>query len=257
VSLVPSGVVTLLTDFGTRDPYVGVMKGVILRLFPAAQIVDLTHDIAPQDVREGRFWLERSFPFFPRGTVHVAVVDPGVGTVRRAIVVEASDHLFVGPDNGLLAGVARKGEARSIDPSLVRENPSRTFHGRDVFAPVAARMGLAMLPVAEVGPALERGSLVELPPSEPTDDPDCGVVVTVDRFGNLLTSIEATRALAGGLIEIEGRSFPLRGTYGEAAVGEIVGLVGSFGVLEIALRDGDAAAALGLGKGARVRIARE
>jgi S-adenosylmethionine hydrolase len=256
----PCGIVTLLTDFGEKDPFVGVMKGVILSRFPSARIVDLTHGIDAQDVVEAGFWLEASHGFFPRGTVHVAVVDPGVGTERLPIAADTGGHYFVAPDNGLLSPLlerARDPAARAIEIQRLKlPAPSRTFHGRDVFAPAAADLASGRIGFSALGPKVEpqrlpAGAAVKFAGGEAV-----GVVVTVDRFGNLITNIggalleriRSPRVVAGEL------ECPVVGTYMDAAPGDYVALVNSFGRLEVARCQGDASAGLGLSKGARIVV---
>jgi S-adenosyl-L-methionine hydrolase (adenosine-forming) len=255
-----SGVVALLTDFGTDDPFVGVMKGVILSRFPAVRLVDLTHGIRPQDVVHGAFWLERSFRWFPGGTVHLAVVDPGVGTERAALAARAHGQLFLGPDNGLLAEVlARDGsaEVRRIEPSrLALPVPSATFHGRDLFAPIAAELAAARLAFEAVGPEAQPSVGRLLAP--PVRGADCvsGSVVCADRFGNLISNVEAhlLDGVRRPLVEIAGITRPLLRTYGEAAPGDYVAVVNAFDTVEVAIRDGNAALALGAGRGTPVVV---
>ncbi len=252
-------VVTLLTDFGTQDPFVGVMKAVMLGISSELRFVDFTHELAPGDVDGAAFWLERSYPYAPRGTVHLAVVDPGVGTSRRALLLEADGHFFVGPDNGLFGPVLRaalgRGEnvdARSLDVGALRarlglaDAPSRTFHGRDVFAPAAALLASGTPPDA-LGARLDTDELVLLPP-----EPGPRVVV-VDRFGNLITDAPLAQGESPH-VEIAGRRLRSVGTYGDAAPGECVALRGSFGTLEIAVREGNAQALLGVSAGEPVTL---
>ena len=196
----PSGVITLTTDFGHKDPFVGVMKGQVLRRFPTAQLVDLTHEVLVHWPAEAGFWLGRSFRYFPAGTVHVAVVDPGVGSSREIAIVEAEGQVFLAPDNGLLAGVLERLPSPpllrlldlSILPRLDVHRPSATFHGRDIFAPLAAELAAGRLEPDALGP-----TVAELVPGW-LDEPVVsagqvsGAVVTVDHFGNLLTNIDAT-----------------------------------------------------------------
>lgn len=252
----PSGVVTLLTDFGTRDPFVGVMKGVLLAFDPHLRIVDLTHEVPPQHIATGAFWLARSFRYFPQGTVHVVVVDPGVGTARRALVLAASDHYFVGPDNGVLSSLMpHASEVRCIDRAFVQQElaarlpfadgGSATFHGRDVFAPAAAWIARGG-PLADLGPPLADPAVV-LPPSPPR-------VEIVDHFGNLITNLDWRSDCGDPGIEIRGRRLRWVRTYGEARPGEWVALLGSFGTVEIAVRDGSAARELEVGPGETLRI---
>lgn len=245
-----SGIVTLLTDFGLVDPFVGLLHGVVLSRFPAAKIVDLCHGVAAQDVRQAAFYLEKSYRWFAPGTVHVAVVDPGVGTDRAALAMEAGGHRFVAPDNGLLGPIAALADAHAhrIDlEALGLPEPSRTFHGRDVFAPVAALLAADRKQVSDLGPLVTPRRL----------EPTAGhTIVCVDRFGNLITDIPADELerFERPLVELEDARVPLGGTYGEVPRGELVALVSSYGTLEIAVREGNAAAVLGVEKGASVRL---
>jgi S-adenosylmethionine hydrolase len=259
------GVITLTTDFGTQDPFVGVMKGRILTGFPGARLVDLTHEIRAHWPVEAGFWLARSFRYFPRGTVHVAVVDPGVGGPRQIAVVEAEGHVFLAPDNGLLASVVGRAAdvaLHHLDPGVLARlglgHPSATFHGRDIFAPLAAELGAGRLAPEELGPRV-----AEIVPGW-LEDPVVaqgsvsGVVVTVDHFGNLLTNIEAPLVLAlpNPRVRAGGRELPVRRTYADAKPGECLALINSFGVLEVACAERSAADELGLDRGAPVIVSR-
>jgi S-adenosylmethionine hydrolase len=238
-----SGVISLLTDFGLSDPFVGVMHGVILARNPDARIVDLCHGIAPHDIREGAFWAARCHPWFAPGSVHVVVVDPGVGTDRAAIACEAHGHVWIGPDNGVLTGPLAHAEcvARIDESRFGLVTKSRTFHGRDVFAPVAADLLAGRVKVSDLGPVAYPIRFEE----------PAGTVATIDRFGNLITDLEATAHTRS--VEIAGVHVPLADTYGEVPKGELLAVVGSFGTLEIAVREGSAAARLGVGRGEPVR----
>ncbi len=258
--------IALLTDFGTRDPFVGVMKGVILARCPGAAVVDLTHEIPPQRIEEAAFWLERCFRGFPEETVFVAVVDPGVGSSRAALVARAHRRWFVGPDNGVLASALELDPARQvrrIDPArLGLPTPSRTFHGRDVFSPVAAELASGRLTLDAFDVSETRSvPFVALPKGAPVVRVDRieGRVVTVDRFGNLFTNIAAgllldRGAFAGAVVEVGGAFAPLRETYSDVESGALVALVNAFDVLEVAERDGDAATSLGVGREATVLV---
>lgn len=254
-----SGVITLLTDFGLVDPFVGVMKGVILSRFPAARVVDLCHGIRPQAIREAAFWLERCYAWFPPGTVHVAVVDPGVGSARRVLAAALLSHFFLVPDNGLLAErLLEAPGARVLAVDIARHGltpPSATFHGRDVFAPLAAALASGALDFDALGEPV-KPMPCEL--AGPTRDAQTisGEVVTIDHFGNLLTNLDGA-LLAGADLPhaiIGERRVPLGRTYSEARPGELLALVNAFGVLEIAERDGSAERTLGVGRGAVVRL---
>jgi len=270
----PCGVVTLTTDFGLEDPFVGVMKGRILGRFPAARLIDLTHAIPPQRASEAGFWLSRCFEYFPEGTVHVAVVDPGVGTDRAIVCVTAAGHALIAPDNGLLLPVvARSADSAiySLAPATLSSlgigNVSATFHGRDIFAPVAAELASGHLAPSDLGE--RRAALAHSRPEEPDtrDGPSApgaaraghsvsGKVVTIDHFGNLITDIDSScvTPLRDPHVTVGGRVVPCRRTYGEARAGELIALVNSFDVLEIAVADGSAAATLGVGRGAPVLV---
>jgi S-adenosylmethionine hydrolase len=259
-----AAVITLTTDYGTRDPYVGEMKAVILRLNPDARFVDVTHDVAPHDVREGALAVEAMVAVCPAGTVHLAVVDPGVGTSRRGLVVSAGGQFFVGPDNGIFTAVLSLPDRQAFelrDPAYRLPTVTATFHGRDVFGPAAAHLTLGV-PPARFGPPI--GDPVRLRPATARDVTGGveGEVLGVDRFGNLITSIDATAVARvsgrGGsvTVRIAGRRMPLVRTYGDLDDGAVGALVGSHGRLEVAVREGSAAARLRAGRGARVRVSR-
>ena len=255
--MTPSGIVTLLSDFGLEDPYVGVMKGALLRQAAGLQLVDLSHAIPPQSVLSGAFWLTRVWRNFPSGTVHLAVIDPGVGSARHGIVVVAHEHYFVGPDNGLLSAIHAsdpRAQAWVIDRvELALPAPSRTFHGRDVFAPVAARLAAGILESSTVGqPLLQLApSVLPLPFQRAAEF--VGQVMTVDHFGNALTNLSRAHITANSSeIHAGGRSLRLLSTYSEAAVGEAFALFDSFDGLELAVRDGHAARTLALSVGSEV-----
>ena len=258
-----SGVVTLTSDFGLQDPFVGVMKGRLVSRFPGVRIIDLTHEIPAHWPAEAGFWLARSFRYFPSGTVHVAVVDPGVGSEREIAAVEVAGHLFLAPDNGLLAPLLESGApvvARHVAPAVLArlgiEAPSATFHGRDIFAPLAAEIAAGRIGPAELGPVVR--DLVPGWIEEPLAGPGqvSGTIVTIDRFGNLVSNIDARclRALAHPVVRVAGRELPLRRTYADVRPGEYLALVNSFGVVEIACAERSAAAGLGLARGAPVTI---
>lgn len=258
--MTPNGLVTLLTDFGVRDPFVGVMKGVMLGVGARLTFVDLTHAIEPQRVGDAAFWLGRSFEWFPPGTVHLAVVDPGVGTERAAVVARGAGHFFVGPDNGVLEVVARACpglEARQIDAArLGLDVRSRTFHGRDVFAPVAARVALGLLAFEEVGPVRALVATANVPEPVVSDGRVRGVVTVIDHFGNLITNVPASALPAGAAwcVEIAGRKLEVVRTFADVAPGALAAVVGSFGELEVFARNGSAAAVLSSERGAPVDV---
>jgi len=258
-----TAVITLTTDFGTRDPYVAEMKGVILRLNADVHLVDVTHDIAAHDVVEGGLAVEAIATVCPPGTIHVAVVDPGVGTSRRGLVVTAGGQVFVGPDNGIFTPVlSRPGweafELRAEEYRLT--TVSATFHGRDVFGPAAAHLARGLEP-ARLGPPVRDPVRLGWASAREVGGGVEGEVIHVDRFGNLITSIGAhsverlaARREGDVAVGIAGRRMPLVRTYGDLAVGGAGALVGSGGRLEVVIREGSAAARLRVGRGSMVRL---
>jgi S-adenosylmethionine hydrolase len=252
-------VVTLTTDFGLRDPYVAEMKGVILGLAPDVRLVDVTHAVDSHDVAGAALTLEAAVPFFPSGTVHLAVVDPGVGTGRRGLVVTAGAASFVAPDNGLLTPVFARAGWRAFelaDPALRLPRVSRTFHGRDVFAPAAAHL-VRGVPPERFGPAVDDPVRVAWPEVHAVGGAVAGAVLHVDRFGNLITSIagEAVERLGvTASIHIAGRRLPLVGTYADLPRGAAGALIGSSNRLEVAVREGSAAAVLKARRGTPVAV---
>lgn len=256
-------VVTLLTDFGTADYFVAAMKGVILSRCPAAVLVDVTHEVPPQDVRAGAFTLLATYREFPAGTVHLAVVDPGVGSDRRPVVASAGGHLFVGPDNGLLGYVlAREPGARVhhlTRDALFRKPLSTTFHGRDVFAPAAAALAAGARP-EELGPEVADFVRMDLARPRRTGDGALeGVMLHVDRFGNCVTSFtrEEVPEGRGVRVTVRGREIrSIRRYFAEegAKAGEPFGIWGSAGFLELAVYRGSAAGLLGAAAGEPVTL---
>lgn len=260
----PNGIIALLTDFGVRDPFVGVLKGVVLATFPHARLVDLTHEIEPQDVAAAAFALEGAWRYFAEGTTFVSVVDPGVGSKRDLIYGIREGRLFLAPDNGLLSYVLRSDDPvyrLDVDKFSLPERSS-TFHGRDIFAPAAARLAMGY-PPEHAGTPIDRVRRLEK--SRPKIGPNgslTGEVVTIDRFGNLTTSIarEDLRAYAGvkwdGFEVLLGKTTigPILRHYAEGSPGKALALVNSLGHLEIAVRDGNAQSLLGAGRGAEVHV---
>jgi hypothetical protein len=259
-------VIALLTDFGLRDAYVGAMKGAILSVCPEATLVDVSHEVPAHDVAAGALALEAAYRHFPGGTVFVAVVDPGVGSPRRPLAVGAGRWLFVGPDNGLLTPVLEAHPQARVhlvaSPLLFREPLSPVFHGRDLFGPVAGHLARG-LSLEEVGPPV--ADAVRLPPAPKArlEDGWEGVVVHVDRFGNLTTNLLesdlerlAGRGLGGLEVSLGGRIVPLVRSYSDVGVGQPCALVGSSGRLEIPVHRGRADALLGASPGARVLVRR-
>jgi S-adenosyl-L-methionine hydrolase (adenosine-forming) len=263
-------IVALLTDFGTRDHYVGALKGAVLSAAPEATVVDIVHDLAPHDVRAGAFALEAAYRAFPAGTAFVAVVDPGVGSERRELALAAGGYFFVGPDNGLFTLIlAAHPDARVhaiTNAGLFRHEVSPTFHARDVFGPVAARLAGGM-PLQEAGAPIPDPVVFAVPrPRRLAGGEWEGEVVYADRFGNLSSSIaqpdlDAMLATVDGdstqlVVLVEGAVLPLVRTYADVAEGEACALVGSARRVEIAVNRGSAARVLGAAPGAPVRVRR-
>jgi S-adenosyl-L-methionine hydrolase (adenosine-forming) len=256
-------IITLLTDFGTRDHYVASMKGVILSINPRCTLVDITHQVNPHDIKEAGFLLANSYSCFPKGTIHLCVVDPGVGGARMPILMIAGDHFFVGPDNGLFTLMACREKVKRVialtNPRFFLPSLSATFHGRDIFAPVAAHLSRGVNPRAfgakmndwvklDVGESARRGGRLR------------GEVIHVDVFGNLVTNV-TEKALSDftqghpffirvGRRTIRGR----RGGYWQGKPSELMGLIGSGGFLEISIREGNAQETLRLKKGDEIQI---
>lgn len=258
-------IITLTTDFGLSGPYVAAVKGVLLERAPGAQLVDVCHTISPQNILEGGFVLANIVDVFPEGTVHLAVVDPGVGTERRLLACSVARQWFVLPDNGLITGVTRHhppDEIREItSPSIRREFVSATFHGRDILAPAAAHLALGR-PAAELGPP--RSKFITLRNFEPTADETgfVGEVIFKDTFGNLITNIHVDRLgdAPGAAWELEIAGERIAGivrTYGDCPPGMLIALSGGSGWIEVAVVNGDAGRLLTAGPGTTVRLRRE
>jgi hypothetical protein len=255
--------ITLTTDFGASDHFVGAMKGVILGIAPRARIVDITHQIAPFAVGEGTFTIAQAWRWFPRGTIHVAVVDPGVGSERRAILVEADGHRFIGPDNGLFSmifdGAARLKVREIANPKMMLAHVSRTFHGRDVFAPAAAHLALGIAP-ARFGKVIH--DFLKMPGMKPAPMKPgrwSGTILKVDRFGNLITNfhIDAFPGVRTHAFEmLAGLSVVRRLalTYSETGFGDLCVIAGSSGYLEVSANQASAAEKLGCGAGSVVEL---
>ena len=240
-------ILTLLSDFGLNDVYVGMMKGVIAQVNPLLKVIDLTHQIEPQDVMAAQFNLMNAYPFFPAGTVHVAVVDPGVGGTRRAIAIQLTDGFLVGPDNGIFTGLLSN---RAIVEAVELTNsqywrdadPSSTFHGRDIFAPSGAHLAGGVA-IAQLGEAIDPTTLVQLPiPVCTATDTGCtGSIQYIDRFGNVITNIPGHMVEGKPWSVMVGKlTIPGCRTYGEVQLGQPLALIGSHGWVEIAVSNGNA-----------------
>jgi len=252
-------IVALTTDFGTRDLFVGLMKVQVHARCPAARVVDLTHELPAFDPAAGAFWLERAARWCPAGTVHVAVVDPGVGSARRLLAAVAGGQVFLGPDNGLLGAVLESpGRAHVIDLGRLERLglgvPSATFHGRDVLAPLAAELAAGRVEVEALGPAID--DWVRSPVPRPTRERRGwrGAVVLLDRYGNAFTNLGPKQigAASNPVIVVKSLRLPLRRTYRDVPAGSPLALVNSFDAIEIAVAQGDAGAQLELRPGTPV-----
>jgi len=244
-----SGTITLTTDFGLEDPYAAVMKGVILSINPAARIIDISHSVKAGSIMHAAVLIKEAYPFFPKGTVHVAVIDPGVGGKRRPILVKTENHVFVGPDNGVFSPIINDHKQTVIihvtESRYFLPDISHTFHGRDIFAPVAAHISRGIDPL-EMGQAIDDPVPLELPVPEQRGDSLYGRVMRIDHFGNLITNVKKrdleeflgpeSSVIIAGKVVIEG----LRSTYSEVRAGETLALIGSSGCLEISVNTGRA-----------------
>jgi hypothetical protein len=250
-------VVALLSDFGTRDWYVAAMKGVILSRVPEVQLLDITHEIPPQDVVAGAFTLAAVVRWLPPGTVVAAVVDPGVGTSRALLAARVDGRFVVGPDNGLLALALRDAKRRMVvrlaNRSLWLPDVSRTFHGRDIIAPVAAYLARGGA-LGRLGPRGLRLTPLALPPVRRRRGFVEGAIVHIDGFGNLVTNLPATLAATGSRLRCRGRAVPVVSSYADAAPGALIAVAGSLGWLEVAVRNGSAARRLRARRGQRVAV---
>lgn len=261
-------VITLMTDFGIKDGNVGVMKGVIWGICPTAQISDLSHLIPAQNIREAAYILARSVPYFPKGSIHVVVVDPGVGTQRRPMVAQIGDWFYVGPDNGTITGLLERAEQEGWQTKFVElreknywlQTISYVFHGRDIFSPVAAHLANG-IPLADLGTPFDNPVRLELPKPSQTESGWRGEVIHIDHFGNISTNIRAEHL--GEAMKLK-ENFILRvnehtiqgmvNTFGERPVGELIALIGSTGNLGIAVVNGSAVERLGSKVGDPVEV---
>jgi S-adenosylmethionine hydrolase len=260
-------IITLLTDFGTADAYAGIMKGVILSLNPCAVIVDITHSIDPQDVIQAAYTLESAYKYFPEGAVHVVVVDPGVGSGRAILAVETKGHIFLAPNNGVLTLLFEENtEARVIrveNAAYFLPSVSRTFHGRDIFAPVAAHISRG-IDISELGPLFDRNDLIFSDIRKPYLSENgelIGEIVSIDRFGNLITnidekSLEIFRETNPEILIAESRIFGLSESYAGVKPHQPLALIGSRGYLEISVNCGNAETFFSAGKRHRITVRR-
>jgi S-adenosylmethionine hydrolase len=259
-------IITLTTDFGYKDPFIGIMKGVILNINPVVQIVDITHGISPQNVIEAALSIEMSFTAFPHKTIHVIVVDPGVGSSRRPILVVTDYHYFVGPDNGVFSQIFNLTERLTVihitSEHYFMPQRSSTFHGRDIFAPVAAWLSRG-INVSNFGDTITDYVTIPVPlPVMPAKNTIEGNVIYIDHFGNAITNIKAQKIedLFGSNIEgrlkvtVKGKEAPLKNYYSQAEDDGIYSLINSFGYLELFVRNGNASSNFGTAVGEKVNV---
>ena len=255
---------TLTTDFGTKDGFVGMMKGVIWKICPDVQIADISHEISPQNVLEGALTLRRAYPFFASGTVHVAVIDPGVGTHRRPLAARIGAHYFVAPDNGLLTPIIEDAEknhwpleiVHTLNDKYFLPEVSRTFHGRDVFAPLGAHIANGV-PLSDLGPSLIDPIRLAVPHPQKTVTGWRAHVMSVDIFGNLATDLPASALVPSSAVSFNLRGWDIHGlvaSYGHKKPGDLVALVNSENQVEIAVVNGSAAQVTGANVGDLVEV---
>lgn len=257
-----NSIITLLTDFGTKDHYVSAMKGILLRINPLCSIVDITHQVTPYDVKEGAFILANAYSSFPHGTIHVAVVDPGVGGTRKSILVMTTNYFFLGPDNGLFTFALQKEKVKYVialtNSNYFLPNLTNTFHGRDIFAPVAGHLSLGMKP-NRFGPEIDQWTSLFL--QKPTKEKGrvTGEIVHIDDFGNLISNIEQPLlphpSHGSSVIKIGKKTIcGLKKGYWEGEKNELIALFGSGGFLEISVREGNAQKRLKVNKGDKIQF---
>jgi len=249
-------IITILTDFGERDPYVGAMKGVILSICSNARIIDLSHDIEKHNIREGAYYLLSSAKFYPKDTVHLVVIDPGVGSKRKSLIIRTNNYFFVGPDNGVLSLAALEDKVQKIieieNPSYFLTSVSNTFHGRDVYAPIAAHLAKNEH-LIEFGPVIDMWIQFKIPEIIEEKNKIHGEIIHIDRFGNIITNIPKQTIEKKGFsqkkqmhIELKGQKLKISlcKSYNEVKIGEFLGIIGSTNFLEIAMNQQSAAATL-------------
>ena len=255
----PNGIITLSTDFGVQDNFVGIMKGVIYGINPQARIVDITHHITPQNIDAGSFILNSSYSYFPNGTIHIVVVDPGVGSDRRILAVATNNYFFIAPDNQILKYIFNKNETLSVvevlNKKYFNKHISRTFQGRDIFAPVAAHLSNGV-PIEALGNVITDFDRGEIHKPIFLNDKIIGTIIHIDAFGNLITNIEEKNLLNKSLSIKAGTTIlnKLSNSYAEVKIGEPLAIFGSFNFLEIAIRNGNAQRKLSLNIGDRIEV---
>jgi S-adenosyl-L-methionine hydrolase (adenosine-forming) len=259
-----NAIITLTTDYGTNDHLVGILKGVILKINPEATIIDITHAITPFDLLDGALAISSAYAYFPPRTIHVVIVDPGVGTDRRPLLVSGQNQYFISPDNGVLSGVYEKEQTFAVrhltSEHYFAQPVSKTFHGRDVFAPVAAWLSKHWQP-ASMGEVIEDFKRFAMPKPKEAEGQLKGVILKVDSFGNLITNFRtedlSPESVEKGEIRLQVGSHPVTrmvSVFANGNVGEAVAYIGSSGYVEIAVNKGSAAKTLGIGRGAPVLL---
>ncbi len=261
-----NSIITLLTDFGTKDHYVASMKGVILNINARCDLIDITHEVTPHDVQEGAFVLANAFSFFPKATIHMAVVDPEVGGPRKSILLKTKNYIFLGPDNGLFTLVAKQEKVQKVihltNPKYFLPNITPTFHGRDIFAPIAAHLSLGVNPKA-FGEELDHWQKLEIRKPEVKGQKLLGEIIFIDRFGNLISNIDGEtffRFIQENAFTLRIKRATLHGLkkgYWEGKRDEVIGLIGSGGFLEISINKGNAQKVLRVKKGDKIEIRKE
>ena len=253
-------IITLTTDFGDIDPYTGILKGVILNIFPYAKVVDITHNISPQDIWQADWTIESSYHFFPHGTIHLCVVDPGVGSIRKPILIETKNYFFIGPDNGIFTSILEKEEVINVIEITEKKywlaDISRTFHGRDIFAPVSAHLAKGTAP-KDFGNLLQKEDLVKLTPNDFTkNEKGCtGIVKHIDRFGNLITNIPDSNLPDKITGRFKNTDFKgLVSNYSEAEPNKLFAIKGSSGYLELFTNKGNTAKVTNAKAGDKVEV---
>jgi len=247
-------IITLTTDFGLSDPFVGIMKGVILGITPNAQLVDISHDIRSYDISEAAFMIESMYPYFPEGTVHIVVVDPGVGSARRPLAASSHGQFFVAPDNGVLSTVLADEAYHIQNNRLFLKSVSRTFHGRDIFAPVAAHLASGT-PLESVGTRISDFIKKPLPVPRREGRKIVGTVLRIDKFGNVITNVRRSDLSPHFTMRVAGTPITrLCANFSEAEPGEFFAVEGSTGYIEIALNQASAADRLNLASGAEIEV---
>jgi S-adenosylmethionine hydrolase len=269
--LAHTAIITLTTDFGLNDHFVGAMKGVMLEIAPDAQIIDISHAVQPFDILDGALTISQAYSYFPSETVHMVIVDPGVGTTRRPVILTGDRHLFVAPDNGVLSLIYDREERISVRhitaDHYFLQSPSTTFHARDIFSPVAAHLARGA-GADRFGEEISDYVRFSAPRPKPTDERTLrGVVLKVDRFGNLITNITPQDApqLFGTVpppsftivVGNKAQATRMCSNYAEGAPGEVFGILGSMGFLEVSTNRGSASQIMGAGKGSEVNVVME